>query len=205
MNLLARRIDYVREKIRLTQVMDHFGHRYRLHGNMLCPFHEEENPSSRLYYEQDTFWCWVCSPNHGVDVVEYVILALGLEEDVKAFLQQKGRSTEKAHSIATLRALEYLEAEFNLGFLSEPWEQRLMDALRREAPREDPEKYWRDSHHQVLRILNLSRPALEGIKIYAEGISKLLPLRKASIEEQRPLWAELRRSISPPATQTPAT
>lgn len=196
-NLLNRRIEYVRQKIRLTDVMKHFGHRYRLHGNMLCPFHEEENPSARLYADQDTFWCWVCSPNHGVDVVEYVILALGIEEDVKAHLHQKGRDLDKAHSIATLRGLEYLEQEFNLGFLSEPWEQRLMDALRREAPREDPERYWRDSHIQILRILNLHRPApAEAFWNYAHGIARLFPLRKSPVSEQRPLWTELRQAIA---------
>lgn len=186
---IPRRIEFVRAKVRMTQLMDHFGHRYRLHGNMKCPFHDDTNPSARLYADQDTFWCWTCSPDHGVDIIEYVILELSLVEEVRG---NRKLSKEKLHSLATFKALEYLESEFSVGYLSEPWEQRLVDALRKELPPEDPRKYWRRSNLYVLRLLSGDR---EMLKVYSEFMLQLTPMKNAPIATQRPYWLRMREGL----------
>lgn len=202
---IDRRIEHLKEKIRLRDVMTHFGHRYRLHGNMLCCWHSERNPSARFYDDQDTYWCWVCSPSYGVDQIEFVIVELGLEVDVdldggiRSRLSDRGlepaKIDRKLRALAVIRAVEYLEDAFNTSYASTPWEQRLHKSLIRTIPKPDPGRYWRDQHVHILRLIS-QRPTLENWTAYSNAVLPLYKRRSAAIEDQRPLWQALRAAIS---------
>lgn len=195
MSIIHRRIEILKQNVKLTQVMDHFGHRYRLNGNMLCPFHEERNPSARLYAEQDTFWCWVCSPDHGVDIVEYVImeLSLDIEVDLRGELDSARR-----RSRAILRAIEYLENEFGFAYQASDWENRLQRALTvgLALPPVDDAGYWRQSHIQVLKLLRRLPCTPMKYQVYSYHMMGLGKLAAAPIADQRPFWGALRLELA---------
>lgn len=171
------RINHLREKIRLRDVMRHFGHSYRTNGNMLCCWHSEKNPSARLYDEQDTYWCWVCAPGHGVDIVEFVCIELGLFEE---------RPTRGS---AILAALDFLEENFATSYEGTPWENRMaeeLDKLHRPVP-EDTEKYWRARHQGILRQLcGIRNPAKWGL--YSKLFADMRFRTDESIEAQAARW-----------------
>lgn len=174
----------------MTDVMSHFGHPYRENGNMLCPFHEEKNPSARLYTEQDTFWCWVCYPDHGVDVIEYVILAQGLEADAPSHL-----TAHKRHSVATILAVEYLEEVFGIGYEAEPWEARLNAALAPRHGKSNPEQFW-NSQHQQLLLAMLSVDSPEKWSVYAQLMRALGRLKTVPSHHQMKSWRAARKQLS---------
>jgi hypothetical protein len=192
--LLRRRIEHVRTNIRMAKVMEHFGHRYRTHGNMLCPFHAEQNPSARFYEDQDTFWCWTCAPQKGVDIIEYVLLELGFDADAPDSFP-----AEKKRAFGTIKALEYLELEFGVNYRLEPWEERLRSSLQRPharlSSREDARRYYRGSHIQVLRILGYLADRDKWV-VYSGGIKLLSGMASAPVVEQQPLWSNLRSELS---------
>lgn len=186
-SLIPKRIAYLKEHIRLRQVFDHFGYRYRTNGNMICCWHAETNPSARLYDSQDTYWCWVCSPERGVDIVEFVIIELGLE--------RPEIPENKRRAVAVIQAIEYLENAFNLSFEAEPWERRLYESLHRPEPVDSPHKYWHANHVQVLRILGpIESP--EKWKVYADHLRQLMPLKDQPISLQAPKWDDLRCELA---------
>jgi hypothetical protein len=177
--LLDKRISYLKENIRLRNVFEHFGVRYRTHGNMLCPLHDERNPSSRFYDDQDTS----CNPEHGVDQVEFVVQYLGLEGD-------------GSRGYAVLKAVEYLESAFGLSYTSTPWEARLATSLRRQhPPHPQPDRYWRSQHKHLLRLL-ASTTRSDKWTLYADLIATLTPLKAAPITEQAPIWRSARATLA---------
>ncbi len=183
LNLPRKRIEHLKSRIRMRDVMEHFGHSYRLHGNMLCPWHSEKNPSARLYDKQDSFFCWVCSPSHGVDIVEFVMIELSLEQD------------QPTRGVAVLKALDYLEEAFNTSHKSTPWEDKLSSALHRGVRVEDPVRYWRQSHLLLLQTL-AQYPSPDNWKAYSISLQRLLPHENSPISSQRSLWLEARSSLT---------
>ncbi len=170
----------------MTEVLTHFGHRYRTHGNMLCPWHQEKNPSARLYEEQNTIWCWTCAPNHGVDVVEFVVIELGLEED------------SPTRGVAVLKALDYLEEHFGTSYEGIPWQNRFTTSLHKlnnRAASFDPKRYWSLRHIQILRILasveNSSKWA-----VYDYHYLILRDLLNADEDVQSPAWHSFASALS---------
>lgn len=175
----------------MRDVMLHFNHPFRVHGNMLCPFHEEENPSSRLYDSQDTFWCWVCSPNHGVDIIEYVILSQGLEADAPVYF-----TADKKHAIATINAVEYLEEVFDVAYEAQPWEARLNAALAPPRhPRADPVIFW-NTQHQDLLLAMLSVESERKYEVYAKLLRPLGRLKGAPSHMQVKSWRAARKALT---------
>jgi hypothetical protein len=175
----------------MRDVLSHFGHRYRTHGNMLCCWHSEQNPSARLYDDDDRFWCWVCAPAHGVDIIEFVNIELGLEVDV----DPGNRLTpNQRHALATARAIAYLEEAFQVSYAATPWEQRLHQSLERHTPRPQPDRYWRDMHLHALRLLSSSSNP-DRWHLYSSALSVLSYHRNSSPEIQRPLWNALSAAL----------
>jgi hypothetical protein len=181
--ILPKRIAHIKETVRMTDVMRHFRYGYRTEGNMLCCWHEERNPSARLYENQNTYWCWVCAPGRGVDVIEFVLLELGLEEDLE------GVPEAKRHGIALYKALEYIEANFaGAEYQAAPYMERIAKATGpRPTPPVDPERYWAEQHMALLRQVQTTLaepvPAQAVWMAYEKAAVQMMDLRLTPPEQ----------------------
>lgn len=170
----------------MTTLLQHFNHPYRVVGNMRCPWHGPDiHPSARLYEDQDTFWCWTCNPQHGVDVIEFVVIELQLEVEV----DPSGRlDPKKRRPLAILRALDYLEEQFNCAPDSEAYETRIANALAPPPPvKAMDRKYWTARHLQYLMQLAGSSKS-DRYQLYADALSELEPLMNQDPTLQAPVW-----------------
>ncbi len=182
----------------MYDVMTHFGHRPREFGNMICPWHDEMHPSAKLYHSQDTFWCFVCSPNHGVDQLEFIAIEQQFEWDVDPTNQL---SKAKRHSIATIKSLEYVETELGIALELEPWEGRLSDSLRPKPVGEDPARYWRSRHEGLLRALATSSQP-DRFSSYSAHLAILVRLKHSPLGIQQTAWSQALRALTTPLEPT---
>jgi DNA primase len=95
----------------------------------LCPFHDDNNPSMRVYPDRQSFRCWVC--NEGGDVFSWVqkrenvgfFDALRILAE-RAHLEMPNRSDKQVQQQAkkeeVLAALKWAELQFHEAFKSDP-------------------------------------------------------------------------------------
>ncbi len=95
----------------------------------LCPFHDDNNPSMRVYPDRQSFRCWVC--NEGGDVFSWVqkrenvgfFDALRILAE-RAHLEIPNRSDKQVQQQAkkdeVLAALKWAELQFHEAFKSDP-------------------------------------------------------------------------------------
>lgn len=65
-------ISEIKSRLSILQVAKHYGLDPNKYDMVKCPFHEDKNPSLKLYYETNTFNCFSCSANG--DVIEFIQL-----------------------------------------------------------------------------------------------------------------------------------
>jgi len=62
----------IKQRLTILAVLHHYGLKTNKHDMICCPFHEEKNPSLKVYPKTDTFHCFGCG-NTG-DVIEFIQL-----------------------------------------------------------------------------------------------------------------------------------
>ncbi|WP_198674162.1 CHC2 zinc finger domain-containing protein [Chitinophaga alhagiae] len=68
-------IKELKQRLRLSEVIAHYGLRPDKHGRLLCPFHPDKTPSLQLYPKTDTFCCFSTNCNAGTgDVIRFIEL-----------------------------------------------------------------------------------------------------------------------------------
>ena len=67
-------IDDIKSSVNIFDLMDKLGisFRYRITSQILCPGHEEQNPSARVFADTHSIYCWVCGRSW--DVVDLVMI-----------------------------------------------------------------------------------------------------------------------------------
>lgn len=65
-------ISEIKSRLTIMQVVRHYGLKPNKYDMIVCPFHEDKDPSLKLYYETNTFNCFSCSANG--DVIEFIQL-----------------------------------------------------------------------------------------------------------------------------------
>lgn len=72
---LPMEIKELKQRLRLSEVIAHYGLRPDKHGRLLCPFHDDKTPSLQLYPKTDTFCCFSTNCNAGTgDVIRFIEL-----------------------------------------------------------------------------------------------------------------------------------
>lgn len=72
---LYMEIKELKQRLRLSEVIVHYGLRPDKHGRLLCPFHPDKTPSLQLYPKTDTFCCFSTNCNAGTgDVIRFIEL-----------------------------------------------------------------------------------------------------------------------------------
>lgn len=66
----------VKGRLSMRQVAEFYGYRLQRGSTCLCPFHNDNHPSMKIYPDDKGFYCWVCGA--GGDVVKFVGLLYGL-------------------------------------------------------------------------------------------------------------------------------
>ncbi len=68
-------IKELKQRLRLSEVIAHYGLRPDKHHRLLCPFHDDKTPSLQLYPKTDTFCCFSTNCNAGTgDVIRFIEL-----------------------------------------------------------------------------------------------------------------------------------
>lgn len=68
-------IKELKQRLRLPEVIAHYGLRPDRHGRLLCPFHDDKTPSLQLYPKTDTFCCFSTNCTAGTgDVIRFIEL-----------------------------------------------------------------------------------------------------------------------------------
>lgn len=83
-------------------------------GRICCPFHDDQNPSLRLYEGSGGWWCFVC--NEGGSVIDF---------------------TAKLFGLSFLQAAKKLDHDFSLGLMDGSVDPN--DAVRRDKIRRQKE------------------------------------------------------------------
>lgn len=52
--------DEIKQHVSIGWVLDHWGIRANRAGKILCPFHNDNNPSCQIYYKTNSFYCFSC-------------------------------------------------------------------------------------------------------------------------------------------------
>src|SRR5688500_12306019 len=72
---LPMEIKELKQRLRLSEVIAHYGLRPDKHGRLLCPFHPDKTPSLQLYPKTDTFCCFSTNCDVGTgDVIRFIEL-----------------------------------------------------------------------------------------------------------------------------------
>lgn len=66
----------VKRLLSMRQVAEYYGQKLQRGGTCLCPFHNDNRPSMKIYPDGKGFYCWACGA--GGDVVKFVGLLYGL-------------------------------------------------------------------------------------------------------------------------------
>lgn len=70
-------IENIRSSVTMAQLVSMYGYKVNRSGMMLCPFHQDNHPSMKIYHGQRGFYCFVC--NTGGDIFDFVMKHDGLE------------------------------------------------------------------------------------------------------------------------------
>jgi len=65
-------IQEIKQHLNIIKVLDHYGLKPNKHDMLCCPFHEDKEPSLRVYPKTDTFNCFGCGANG--DQIEFIQL-----------------------------------------------------------------------------------------------------------------------------------
>ncbi len=97
----------IKELVPMEQAAQRYGFPIDRQHRIRCPFHDDRNPSLRLYPGARGWWCFVC--NEGGSVIDFVA---------------------KLYGLPPLEAAKKLDADFHLGLTDAPPPSRR--ALRRQ-------------------------------------------------------------------------
>jgi DNA primase len=66
----------IKTRLRIATVLQHYRLQPDKNGMLCCPFHEDKNPSMKVYYDTDTVYCFSgnCQTHgHSIDAVDFVM------------------------------------------------------------------------------------------------------------------------------------
>lgn len=123
----------------------------------LCPFHDDHNPSMRVYPDRQTFRCWVCQT--GGDCFTFVMEhdKLGFREALELLAQRanipiprsrhSGPSTTVDEKTALLEALSWACNQFHTALLELPEAERARQYLRQRGFSDETIRKFRLGYH----------------------------------------------------------
>ena len=104
----------IKEAIPMREAVVQYGFEPDRVGRICCPFHDDQNPSLRLYEGSGGWWCFVC--NEGGSVIDF---------------------TAKLFGLSFLQAAKKLDHDFSLGLMDGSVDPN--DAVRRDKIRRQKE------------------------------------------------------------------
>lgn len=121
----------------------------------LCPFHDDHNPSMRVYADRQTYRCWVC--HAGGDCFEFVQQRekIGFREALELLAKRAhiklpeyaGKRNDEDGRTAVYEALNWAQELFHRTFMSDPAAERARDYLRSRGMSPDMVKSFRIGYH----------------------------------------------------------
>lgn len=140
--MLERRLAFVKEKVSIVRLFKELGFDVRdteREHQVSCPFHDDRHASSRIFPDQDRFWCWTCGK--GGDIIWIV---------------------QETFKLNFIQAVEWLEKTFDCRYEESGYERRFSEALRRMQEAEKPaaesaEAYWWSRHRLLVDALTAYR------------------------------------------------
>lgn len=136
----TQRIDFSETKLPMRDVAQRYGIEVDARGNCKCPFHNDHDPSMKLYDGARGWYCWVC--NEGGDAVDFV---------------------QKLFSLSAPDAAKKICADFGLSATTSP--QAQSEYLRRRAvERRELEAFrseYNVNHKERRDFLRMERPSPE--------------------------------------------
>lgn len=100
----------IKEAVPMREAVVQYGFEPDRAGRIRCPFHDDQNPSLRLYDGNGGWWCFVC--NEGGSVIDF---------------------TAKLFGLSFLQAAKKLDHDFNLGLMDGSVDPN--DSVRRDKAR----------------------------------------------------------------------
>lgn len=104
----------IKEAVPMREAVVQYGFEPDRVGRICCPFHDDQNPSLRLYEGSGGWWCFVC--NEGGSVIDF---------------------TAKLFGLSFLQAAKKLDHDFSLGLMDGSVDPN--DAVRRDKIRRQKE------------------------------------------------------------------
>ena len=159
----------IKEAIPMREAVVQYGFEPDRVGRICCPFHDDQNPSLRLYEGSGGWWCFVC--NEGGSVIDF---------------------TAKLFGLSFLQAAKKLDHDFSLGLMDGSVDPN--DAVRRDKIRRQKEAARRqyrseyDSKCQEaneIRSMPLPPPGSPVWGEYAALLGRLDYLETSWFEENR--------------------
>lgn len=79
--------DEVKQQLSMKRVAEHYGCKVNQKGTCLCPFHEDNHPSLKIYENDRGYYCFTCG--NGGDVIRFVgnLFNLGNEEACRKLIE----------------------------------------------------------------------------------------------------------------------
>ncbi len=122
----------------------------------LCPFHDDHDPSMRVYPDRESYKCWVC--NEGGDVFSWIMKreGVGFPEAIEILARRanieipkyKGRSDGSSDNKAALfEVLVWAEGIFHQEFVSGPTGSKARDYIRSRGFTAETVKKFRIGYH----------------------------------------------------------
>lgn len=96
----------VKESVSMGQVEEYFGLKVNVRGLAICPFHQDRNPSLKIYPDGKGFYCFTCGV--GGDQISFAARFLGIRngEAAKVLAEAFGIPTAEPSSYREKREAE---------------------------------------------------------------------------------------------------
>ena len=127
------------QTVPITQVLAEYGIKVNRQGMCLCPFHNDKNPSMKIYPKTNTYYCFTCNANG----------------DVFKFVQNMDNCSFKDAFIKLGGTYQHMDER-----------SRIMAQRKRErakAERERQEQFERDLRRELNRAITIART---GTKVF---------------------------------------
>ncbi len=121
----------------------------------LCPFHDDHNPSMRVYADRQTYRCWVC--NAGGDCFEFVMKreSIGFREALEILAKRaniklpefSGKREDDDNRTAIYEALLWAQELFHKTFMTDPLAEPAREYIRGRGMTREMVQQFRIGYH----------------------------------------------------------